>query len=46
MIDMFGDVTVTHQDGTRFVTASARVNAARTRPRATTRLPGTVPRAK
>ena len=28
MIDMFGDVTVTHQDGTRFVTASARVNAA------------------
>jgi lipopolysaccharide export system protein LptC len=27
MIDMFGDVTVTHQDGTRFVTQTARVNA-------------------
>lgn len=29
LIDMFGDVTVTHQDGTRFVTQTARVNAAR-----------------
>jgi lipopolysaccharide export system protein LptC len=28
VLDMFGDVTVTHQDGTRFVTATARVNAA------------------
>ena len=28
VIDMFGDVTVTHQDGTRFVTRTARVNAA------------------
>jgi lipopolysaccharide export system protein LptC len=28
VIDMFGDVTVTHQDGTRFVTQTARVNAA------------------
>ena len=28
VIDMFGDVTVTHQDGTRFVTQAARVNAA------------------
>jgi lipopolysaccharide export system protein LptC len=28
LIDMFGDVTVTHQDGTRFVTQTARVNAA------------------
>ena len=28
LIDMFGDVTVTHQDGTRFVTQSARVNTA------------------
>jgi lipopolysaccharide export system protein LptC len=28
LIDMFGDVTVMHQDGTRFVTQSARVNAA------------------
>jgi lipopolysaccharide export system protein LptC len=27
LIDMFGDVTVTHQDGTRFVTQTARVNA-------------------
>jgi lipopolysaccharide export system protein LptC len=28
VIDMFGDVTMTHQDGTRFVTQTARVNAA------------------
>src|SRR4051812_33435037 len=28
MIDLFGDVTVTHQDGTRFVTPTARVNTA------------------
>src|SRR4051812_12902298 len=28
VIDMFGDVTVTHQDGTHFVTRTARVNAA------------------
>jgi lipopolysaccharide export system protein LptC len=28
MIDLFGDVTVTHLDGTRFVTQPARVNAA------------------
>jgi lipopolysaccharide export system protein LptC len=28
MIDMFGDVTVTHQDGTRFLTQAARVNVA------------------
>ena len=28
LIDLFGDVTVTHQDGTRFVTQTARVNAA------------------
>jgi lipopolysaccharide export system protein LptC len=28
VIDMFGDVTITHQDGTRFVTRTARVNAA------------------
>jgi lipopolysaccharide export system protein LptC len=27
VIDMFGDVTVTHQDGTRFVTQTARVIA-------------------
>src|SRR4051812_47028683 len=26
VIDMFGDVTVTHDDGTRFVTQTARVN--------------------
>jgi len=29
LIDLFGDVTVTHQNGTRFVTQSARVDAAR-----------------
>ena len=29
LIDLFGDVTVTHQNGTRFVTQSARINAAR-----------------
>ncbi|MGE0258928.1 MAG: LPS export ABC transporter periplasmic protein LptC [Alphaproteobacteria bacterium] len=28
MLDLFGDVTVTHQDGTRFLTQSARVNVA------------------
>lgn len=28
VIDLFGDVTLTHQDGTRFVTQTARVNAA------------------
>lgn len=28
VVDMFGDVTVIHQDGTRFVTQAARVNAA------------------
>jgi len=28
VIDLFGDVTVTHQDGTRFVTPTARVNTA------------------
>jgi lipopolysaccharide export system protein LptC len=28
LIDLFGNVTVTHQDGTRFVTQTARVNAA------------------
>jgi lipopolysaccharide export system protein LptC len=28
LIDMFGNVTVTHQDGTRFVTQTARVEAA------------------
>ena len=28
LIDLFGDVTVVHQNGTRFVTQSARVNAA------------------
>jgi lipopolysaccharide export system protein LptC len=28
LIDLFGDVTVTHQDGTRFVTQTARVNTA------------------
>jgi lipopolysaccharide export system protein LptC len=28
MLDLFGDVTVTHQDGTRFLTQAARVNAA------------------
>jgi lipopolysaccharide export system protein LptC len=26
MLDLFGDVTVTHQDGTRFLTQAARVN--------------------
>ena len=46
VIDMFGDVTVTHQDGTRFVTQTARVIAPRTRPKAAIRLPGTVPPAK
>jgi lipopolysaccharide export system protein LptC len=28
LLDLFGDVTVVHQNGTRFVTQSARVNAA------------------
>ncbi len=28
MLDLFGDVTVTHQDGTRFLTQTARVNVA------------------
>jgi lipopolysaccharide export system protein LptC len=28
VVDMFGDVTVTHQNGTRFLTQSARVNVA------------------
>ncbi|MGD9616341.1 MAG: LPS export ABC transporter periplasmic protein LptC [Alphaproteobacteria bacterium] len=28
VIDLFGEVTVTHQDGTRFVTQTARVDAA------------------
>jgi lipopolysaccharide export system protein LptC len=29
VIDLFGDVTMRHQDGTRFLTQTARINAAR-----------------
>ncbi len=28
VVDLFGEVTMTHQDGTRFITPTARVNAA------------------